>query len=189
MANVWPPKIICVGLEKTGLTSLANALLILGIPTLKSPYELEYMYLNDSILGKKPFYRYPDKIGFADYPIPRIYKVMDRAYPDSKFILTVREEEQWLRSGQNFFTEVTKYVSKETVEQWQDSEEKNKNNLERYRKHNEDVRLHFRDKPYKLLEMNICTGDGWEKLCPFLEKEVPSVPFPHENKGKSYGKE
>ena len=25
-------------------------------------------------------------------------------------------------------------------------------------------------------------GEGWERLCNFLEVEVPAVPFPHENK-------
>jgi len=29
--------------------------------------------------------------------------------------------------------------------------------------------------------MNICAGDGWGTLCPFLEKEIPDVPFPKTN--------
>ena len=33
------------------------------------------------------------------------------------------------------------------------------------------------------LNMNICdNGDGWEKLCKFLDKEIPDVDFPHKNK-------
>ena len=32
--------------------------------------------------------------------------------------------------------------------------------------------------------MNICAGDGWERLCEFLDVPVPDVPFPRENVGK-----
>jgi hypothetical protein len=33
--------------------------------------------------------------------------------------------------------------------------------------------------------MNICDdGDGWEKLCKFLNKPIPDMEFPHENKSK-----
>ena len=31
------------------------------------------------------------------------------------------------------------------------------------------------------------TGEGWERLCQFLEVQVPSTPFPHENKGGAAG--
>jgi len=30
----------------------------------------------------------------------------------------------------------------------------------------------------ELLEMNICDGDGWELLCPFLGVPVPDIDFP-----------
>jgi hypothetical protein len=29
--------------------------------------------------------------------------------------------------------------------------------------------------------MSICTGDGWEKLCPFLGQPIPRVAFPKLN--------
>lgn len=35
----------------------------------------------------------------------------------------------------------------------------------------------------KLLEVNI--ADGWEPLCKFLGKPIPSVPFPRENDAAS----
>ena len=34
----------------------------------------------------------------------------------------------------------------------------------------------------RLLEMDIAAGDGWEKLCAFLGRDVPDQPFPHLNK-------
>ena len=30
-------------------------------------------------------------------------------------------------------------------------------------------------------------GEGWERLCNFLQVEVPDVPFPHENKAGQVG--
>ena len=36
------------------------------------------------------------------------------------------------------------------------------------------------------LEMNICdNGDGWDKLCSFLNVPIPDISFPHSNKGGS----
>ena len=48
-----------------------------------------------------------------------------------------------------------------------------------YRDHCADVRAHFADQPGRLLEMDICAGDGWEALCPFLEQPIIDAPFPH----------
>ena len=31
------------------------------------------------------------------------------------------------------------------------------------------------------------TGEGWERLCQFLEVQVPSTPFPHQNKAGAAG--
>jgi hypothetical protein len=32
-----------------------------------------------------------------------------------------------------------------------------------------------------LLVMDICGGEGWEKLCPFLNQPTPEVAFPRRN--------
>ena len=51
--------------------------------------------------------------------------------------------------------------------------------------HNKEVREYFKDRPNDLLVMNICAGDGWEKLCPFLDKNIPAGPFPYMHKKPS----
>jgi hypothetical protein len=38
----------------------------------------------------------------------------------------------------------------------------------------------------RTLVMNIIEGDGWEKLCPFLNKEIPSVDFPNKDFTRNY---
>jgi hypothetical protein len=44
---------------------------------------------------------------------------------------------------------------------------------------NQEIPEFFKDDP-RFLEMRICDGnnDGWEKLCNFLEKDIPDVDFP-----------
>jgi len=50
-----------------------------------------------------------------------------------------------------------------------------------FREHHENVFSYFNNRPKDLLVINITTGDGWGKLCPFLEKNIPNRPFPCEN--------
>jgi hypothetical protein len=43
------------------------------------------------------------------------------------------------------------------------------------------VHDYFADRPQSLLVMDICSGDGWNLLCPFLGVDIPSMPFPVSN--------
>ena len=53
--------------------------------------------------------------------------------------------------------------------------------MERYIRHTNEVEAYFEDQPRRLLVMNITQGDGWDLLCPFLDKSVPDIMFPHAN--------
>ena len=55
--------------------------------------------------------------------------------------------------------------------------------VERYERHNADVMKHFSGRLGDLLVVNWEDGDGWTRLCHFLEMDVPEKPFPHANKG------
>jgi len=48
-----------------------------------------------------------------------------------------------------------------------------------YERHVEEVMTYFKDRPQDLLVMNIVDGDGFEVLAPFLDRPMPSEPFPH----------
>ena len=51
-------------------------------------------------------------------------------------------------------------------------------------KHNSNLRL-LNKKKINYLDMNICDkNDGWDKLCPFLDKSIPSRNFPFRNKSE-----
>ena len=53
--------------------------------------------------------------------------------------------------------------------------------MERYERHNSEVRAYFADRPEDLLVMDITAGDGWDVLCPFLGVEAPADEFPMMN--------
>ena len=54
---------------------------------------------------------------------------------------------------------------------------------DQYIRHNEAVRSLVPAE--QLLVYRV--GEGWERLCNFLQVEVPDVPFPHENKAGQVG--
>ena len=56
-----------------------------------------------------------------------------------------------------------------------------------YEKHLVEVRSYFAGTE-RLLEVCWDEGDGWEQLCPFLDRPVPDVAFPHSNATPSFGR-
>lgn len=84
-------KIFCIGLPRTGTTSLCKFLNMIGLKTKHLPFQLE-LNLNNLFMNKY--------MGFGDSPIPLIYKDLDRKFPNSKFILTTRSLDSWLDSMQ-----------------------------------------------------------------------------------------
>ena len=55
-------------------------------------------------------------------------------------------------------------------------------NYNPFEKKASDARGYFsKNRPNDLLVMNICDGEGWEVLCPFLNKPIPNVIFPKKN--------
>ena len=98
---------------------------------------------------------------------------MDKWYPNSKFILTLRKDNEALvLSDINQWKKIGK-VNIPPKERF----------IERYEKHNQTVLEYFKNRPDDLLTMCIEKEDGWEKLCKFLGKDIPNEPFPHSNRG------
>ncbi|WP_051078113.1 sulfotransferase [Marinobacter gelidimuriae] len=125
---------------------------------------------------------------FEDWPWIILYEELDRAFPDSRFILTKRQHEKWIQSYKNMLANQGD-ASKELNEirrilyglPFPDVSESQL--VERYEKHNAEVEYYFRDRPKDLLIINWEEGDEWKELCDFLGKDVPIKPFPHANKG------
>ncbi len=172
-------KIFCIGFHKTGTTSVGDALELLGYRvTGPNGSRDPDIAKNVHSLAESLVEEYD---AFQDNPWPIIYRELDEKYPGSRFILTVREPEAWVRS------QVRQFGVRETpMRKWiygvgcpEGNEEVF---LERFNRHSREVRDHFRDRPGDLLVMDLAKGDGWGKLCPFLGAEIPDVPFPHANK-------
>lgn len=123
---------------------------------------------------------------FCGNGIDRFYKHLDRYYPDAKFILLERDEQSWLRSYERHL-EGTQHLNLPNYVYIYNLSTYGAGNfepdlwLESYRRHNCEVKEYFRNRPNKLLVMNICDGDGYEQLCPFLDVPLVSEAFPREN--------
>jgi hypothetical protein len=191
MGNIKGQKqglIIGAGFQKTGTSSLREALKILGyrvrdttkralIPILKNDY--------DKILRMLKKY---DAV--EDTPWFMIYKELDELIPNSKFILTIRDEDSWYESVKRHIGDVRSANHEFVYGRGMGVPKENrKNTIDVYNAHNKEVIEYFKHRPGDLLVMDFTKGDQWEKLCPFLNKEIPGVPFPHYNNfSKTAGK-
>ena len=179
-------KIFCIGFHKTGTKSLAAALSVLGY-SVTGPNgvndELVGENIDDLIRTLVPKYD-----AFQDNPWPIVFKKLDSWYPDSKFILTVRDTKRWYQSVLTHFGEKETPMRKWIYGEGYGAPSGNEDvYVQRYRDHIKSVKEHFTGRSKDIVVMNFSKGDGWEKLCKFLDKPVPNVPFPHRNKGSDRG--
>jgi hypothetical protein len=202
------PKIFCIGMNKTGTTSLAEAMEDLGY-LMGNQYEAEH-YLLD--WEKRDFSRIIAHCRhaqfFQDVPfsMPETYKVMDETFGGAKFILTIRDDaDQWVNSLIRFHTKLwspdgnpprkehlvnvdRRYtgwawdlvrLSYETTEDDLYNQELLKGQYHRY---NQEVIDYFSNRPQDLLVLNVADDNAYEKLCLFLGKPVTQQSFPWKNK-------
>lgn len=182
-------KVFGIGMFRTGTSTLGRALDILGYKTLHGPWWDSSRILIDN------WYEYPEEWSqykdefikeaqkwdaFEDYPWMFNYKMMDEAFTNAKFILTTRNPEEVAQSDLNAW-------KKEWQKQLLNGGEPvvippKQKFVDRYVKHRDVVRTYFKNKD-NFLEVCWMEGDGWEKLCDFLNKEIPNISFPHKNKG------
>ncbi len=171
-----------IGLSKTGTNSLNEALCTLGYRSLHYP---------DCVLMLAG--RYDDALcghdAATDISVAAFFRELDAAYPGSKFILTVRSLGAWLRS-------VGEHMARRPPESMHPGEPRGEVRLrlygtrgwdadlfvEAYRRHTAAVRAHFAGRQGDLLVLDVCNGEGWEKLCPFLGRPIPAAAFPALNR-------
>lgn len=186
-------KIFGVGLSKTGTTSLGHALELLGIETVHYPYdertyeELTHSKYKLSILNTCQ--------AIVDITVAPYYEQLDRAHPKSKFILTIRDKDAWLNSVEKHweriqsclerdhkFSRFTRFITASTYGTW--TFEPGRFSYV-YDVHTKNVKDYFEGRCEDLLIMDICGGQGWNLLCPFLGIPVPPNLFPHFNRAPS----
>lgn len=117
-----------------------------------------------------------------DLPASLFYREIAAAYPGSLVILTVRDEDEWWRSVWDHYVWVHQTLEgqmlKEAIQTQMMAYGTTRPNeyiyKKKFREHNEAVQALF---PTALV-MNVCGGDGWDKLCRWLTIDAPDVPFP-----------
>lgn len=119
-----------------------------------------------------------------------MYEEMAALFPDSKFVLSLRkDEETWLRSVKTHFGR-GKWLPYEFF-YGADVFEGNEGVIrDSYRSHTGSVREFFEDKPGRMVELNIDAGDvNWEVLCRVAvcpEDMAALGGFPRSNSAESW---
>ena len=179
-------KIFGIGLGRTGSRSLARAMHLLGYSVKHGIRAIDDIHKFDFV---------------NDIFVSSRYEFLDYAFPEALFILTTRDMESWLKScrqrdiGWEKKQRPTHEDGKPVIPLWQAEQRFRLYKTIRfddalfrkaYDSHVHSVITYFTkrysDPSAKLLSMNITGGEGWERLCPFLGKDDPNVPFPHLHK-------
>ena len=174
----------CIGFHKTGTTSLKAALKVLGYRiTGPNGHGNPDIAANVESIARRLVPRYD---AFQDNAWPIIYQFLDREYPGSKFILTVRPADRWIASIVDHFGRKTTRMREWIYGPGRGDPIGNEAlYVERYERHNREVLAHFAKRPDDLLVLELTTGDGWTRLCAFLQHSVPDAPFPWRNSKQS----
>lgn len=185
--NPLPTRVFGIGLHKTATTSLHKAFQILGFDSLHWGTGEAPRIWNEMLhVGKSEtlerFY------SACDLPIPLLYKQLDKAYPGSKFILTIRDEDKWLKSVEGLYDpdlnpthwtwNTYPITNRLHTALYGRTDFDPTTMIERYRRHNNEVMDYFLNRPQDLLVMWMDNGAGWPDLCNFLRISIPEIPYP-----------
>jgi hypothetical protein len=180
-------KVFCLGLSKTGTTSLGDALESLGYRRLTWSRSFSMPLFHEVRRGNlAAAFAVADQYeALEDLPWPLIYRELHEHYPDAKFILTRRRSPAvWARSihRQTLGKRRSKFQPYRDMFGHHLFYENPRAFLEGYERHNREVAAYFAAAaPANFLDMCFEAGDGWEKLCGFLGLPAPATPFPHSN--------
>ena len=197
------PKIFCIGFNKTGTTSLHRALVREGVKVGDQP--TAERLLNEYVAGNfEPIVEYCKTArAFQDIPfsLPGTYRPLYRAYPDAKFILSIRDSgEQWfasqIRAASSRLGKVPTLADLKEVEycwkgwsfeyhqavfgkavEFEDREAK----IDVYNQHIADVQDFFHGKPDQLLTVNVAEEGAFSAFCEFLGIRSAYSEFPWAN--------
>jgi hypothetical protein len=203
MANPFDAeKVFCIGLGKTGTTSLGRALKDLGY-RVGDQRQGELMLPAYTARNFKPIVEFcltADAFQDAPFGFPFTYLALDQSFPRAKFILSVRNDaDQWYRSlvqfHGNMFAGGRVPVKEDLLRAtycypgflWEanralvntpESDIYHKPTLvSYYERHNASVRDYFRPRS-NLLEINVSEKGAYQRFCGFLGHEPKTEDFP-----------
>lgn len=201
-------KIFCIGSGKTGTTSLERALKDFGYK-LGNQEQGELLvndYVKRNFKAIVKFCKTAEAFQDAPFSFKHTFIALDQAYPDSKFILTVRDsDKQWYESLKGFHTKLFGKEGKLPTQQdlklakyrykgyvW-DTKTKVFGITENdepydemilkdyYNSHNIAVIDYFKHKN-NLLVINLSDKSSYLKFCKFIGRKPLYNEFPWENK-------
>jgi hypothetical protein len=195
-------KVFCIGLSRTGTTSLEQALKDLGY-RLGDQHQGELLLQEYTVRNFRPIVEFcltADAFQDAPFSFPFTYLALDQSFPNAKFILSVRDDsDQWYRSLVRYHSNLFgggRIPTKDDLVRstysypgfvWESvklllnpAEEDiyHKPTLvSYYDRHNADVRDYFRSKS-NFLEINVSDKRAYGRFCDFLGKEPIAEDFP-----------
>jgi len=174
-------KVFDIGFHKTGTKSLGKALELLNYRVC-GPIGVRDINISQK-LPQLAFEQAEHFDAFQDNPWAILYRELDQHFPSSKFILTLRPTTSWIASVVKYFgTEDTPMRELIYGKGYGHPVGNEARYIQRYEQHNQAVLDYFKHRPDDLLILRLTEGEGWEKLCPFLHKSIPTLSFPHENR-------
>ena len=195
-------KIVCLGFPKTGTKSMANIFQMFNLKVNSNPISNDAIFPEYIILDNNINYYCDDMISvnqnleyfdaFHDIPYSLDYINIYNLYPNSKFILTIRDPDLWFNSLYNYVKipgaankKIIKYLFGISIITMDDK----KSVIETYIKHNEQIINFFKDKNNlsNLLIIDITntnSSECWNIITSFLniENVFTQRPFPICNK-------
>ena len=201
-------KYFCIGLNKTGTTSVKKAWEELGI-IVGDEKQAKKLFKPWTIRNFKPIIKYCNTAqAFQDSPFsfPYTYIALDQAFPNSKFVLTIRNDaEEWYNSLVRFHTKLwgqgghtpskkdlmnavnsTKgrpWLVNQTLFGTPEKEPYQKDILiSFYNRHLYEINEYFKSRKSDLLVINLKEKDSYYKFCNFFDKKPIGEVFPWENK-------
>ena len=195
-------KIFVLGYNKSGTISLSQSLQILGYSVLHTGsnnfMETLMKFSNNLELGMGILDGIDKYDCYLDYPTyePTVFSHIVDEYPDAKYISLTKNLDDYVDSALRAKVRDIKNGNKNTWNWLGVGDEEVFRNYPEYQKEWVKRRTTFKHKSNlkhlsnlgnteNILHMNICDdGDGWRELCKFLNKEIPNIEFPYENKNE-----
>jgi len=179
-------KVFIIGFHKTGTSSMGKALQILGYRvcgSLKEGIDLDKVKTLPISFLKKSTYGVLDKYNaFQDTPWFLMYKELYNAFPDAKFILTIRDEDKWINSVKKHFGN-NSFQYHDYIYNSNNSITDEKKYREVYKSHNIECQIFFSEMKKEILIIDLERDTNkWQLICSYLNVKSPSIKFPYANK-------
>ncbi|TIA07784.1 hypothetical protein D6C80_09590 [Aureobasidium pullulans] len=207
-------EVLLLGMPRTGTISLLSAFKVLGYKPFHGSMMEQYPHLLNiwlealkakffgisSPYGRKEFDKMFDGWNVAcNMPGSLLAEDLIKAYPNAKIVLSTRDVSKWQRSMRDSVDTAVRWRTFDWLASWDPdriglwwSYHKFQHSLRPILAPNGE-RQAYLDHYQKINEMvpahqvlNFSVGEGWEPLCKFLGKDIPTTPFPRVNNKDSF---